>query len=224
MAAAPNGILALIDQHYSAVLTEWLDAQKRIGRAAADPERQAEATAQSKQFLDELRGCATSTTSDDITGAAWAPMRELLESVSRARALQGYSPTETATFVFSLKQPLFRLLQRELGRDADRFAEESWKATRLLDNLGLYTVEAYQKTREEIIARQQQELLELSTPVVQLVGGHSGAAADRHARQRAHADRDGEPAGADRGDAAPTSPSSTSPACPRSIRWSRSIC
>ncbi len=98
-------------------------------------------------------------------------MRELLEGVSRARALHGYSPGETASFVFSFKQPLFRLLQRELGRDADRFAEESWRATRLLDGLGLYTIEAYQKTREEVIARQQQELLELSTPVVQLWDG-----------------------------------------------------
>ena len=98
-------------------------------------------------------------------------MREVLENVSRARALQGYSPAETATFVFSLKQPLFRLMQRELGRDADRFAEASWKATQLLDRLGLYTIEAYQKTREEVIARQQQELLELSTPVVQLWEG-----------------------------------------------------
>ncbi|HEY6434252.1 MAG TPA: STAS domain-containing protein [Acetobacteraceae bacterium] len=171
MAATPDGILALIDRHYSSVLTEWLDSQKRMSRVAASPERQAEVTTQSTQFLDELRHCATSTTSDDITGTAWAPMRAVLENVSRARALQGYSPAETATFVFSLKQPLFRLMQRELGRDADRFAEASWKATQLLDGLGLYTIEAYQKTREEVIARQQQELLELSTPVVQLWEG-----------------------------------------------------
>ncbi len=70
-------------------------------------------------------------------------MRELLASVSRARALQGYSPGETATFVLPPKQPLFRLLQRELGRDLDRFAEESRKTTRLLDELGLHTIEAY---------------------------------------------------------------------------------
>jgi rsbT co-antagonist protein RsbR len=171
MAAKPDGILPLIDRHYSTILAEWLDSQRRMGRVVASSERQAEATAQSTQFLDELRRSATTTTSDDITGAAWAPVRELLNSISRARALQGYSPAETATFVLSLKQPLFSLLQRELGRDPDRLAEESWKTTRLLDGLGLYTFEAYQKTREEVIARQQQELLELSTPVVQLWEG-----------------------------------------------------
>ena len=79
--------------------------------------------------------------------------------------------SETATFVFSLKEPLFALLRQKIGKDPDRLAHEIWLATLLLDKLGLYTVEAFQKSREEIIARQQQELLELSTPVVRLWEG-----------------------------------------------------
>jgi rsbT co-antagonist protein RsbR len=94
----------------------------------------------------------------------------MLGGVSRSRAMQGFSPSETATFVFSLKQPLFVRLRQEV-KDAEALAEELWAATVLLDKLGLYTTEVYQKSREAVITRQQQELLELSTPVVRLWQG-----------------------------------------------------
>ncbi len=98
-------------------------------------------------------------------------MRDLLDELSRARLVQGFSPSETATFVFSLKEPLFEMLRREIGDNADNLAREIWTANGLLDKLGLYTTEAYVRTREEVIRRQQQELLELSTPVVELWDG-----------------------------------------------------
>jgi rsbT co-antagonist protein RsbR len=84
---------------------------------------------------------------------------------------QGSTPRETATFVFSLKQPLFSRLQAEYRGDAEGLAREVWTATLLLDKLGLLTTEHFQKSREQIIARQQRELLELSTPVVALWEG-----------------------------------------------------
>jgi rsbT co-antagonist protein RsbR len=108
---------------------------------------------------------------NDIAGSDWAGARQVLEEVSRTRTTQGFTPSETATFVFSLKEPLFNLLRREIGNDANRLADEVWLATMLLDRLGLYTTELAQKSRDEVIIRQQQELLELSTPVVQLWEG-----------------------------------------------------
>jgi len=102
-----------------------------------------------------------------VSGAAWAPVLEFLAVISRSRAIQGFSPAETATFVFSLKKPLFARLRREIN-DAQSLADELWATSVLVDKLGLYTTEMHQKTREEVIARQQQELLELSTPVVNL--------------------------------------------------------
>jgi rsbT co-antagonist protein RsbR len=71
----------------------------------------------------------------------------------------------------SLKQPLFTRLRHEVGRDAEALADEVWTATALLDRLALYTTEVYQQGREEVIRRQQQEMLELSTPVVELWEG-----------------------------------------------------
>jgi rsbT co-antagonist protein RsbR len=70
-----------------------------------------------------------------------------------------------------LKEPIFALLRGEVGKDGDRLASEVWTATRLLDKLGLYTVEVFQKSREGIIQRQKEDMLELSTPVVQLWAG-----------------------------------------------------
>jgi rsbT co-antagonist protein RsbR len=98
-------------------------------------------------------------------------VRAQLAELSTTRARQGFSASETATFVFSLKQPLFEKLREALSGDPDQFAEEIWRTTSLLDKLGLFTTEVYQKGREEVIARQQQEMLELSTPVVQLWDG-----------------------------------------------------
>ncbi|HEX3660100.1 MAG TPA: STAS domain-containing protein [Acidobacteriaceae bacterium] len=107
----------------------------------------------------------------DVMSAPWAPARELLETISASRARQGFSPTEVATFVLSLKQPLFAAIRRDLGKAQDKLFEAIWSATELLDRLALFTAEAYMGVREELISRQQQELLELSTPVVKLWDG-----------------------------------------------------
>ena len=91
------------------------------------------------------------TTWSTSTGRAAGEVRNILTEVSRTRGLQGFSPSETATFVFSLKKPLFSLLRRELGKDADTLGRETWQATEILDKLGLFTTEMYQKSREEMI-------------------------------------------------------------------------
>ena len=86
-------------------------------------------------------------------------------------ARDGFTPSETATFVFSLKRPLFERCGRSSAATPRRWPNEIGTGIVLLDQLGLYTTEVYQKGREEIIARQQQEMLELSTPVVELWDG-----------------------------------------------------
>ena len=106
--------------------------------------------------------------SADAGPVPYVEVRAGLEAISAGRARQGFTPVETATFVFSLKQPLFTRLRSAIGHDAGALADEIWRATVILDALGLYTTEVYQKSRDEIIVRQQQEMLELSTPVVEL--------------------------------------------------------
>src|SRR5947209_18341132 len=107
----------------------------------------------------------------DLGRPEWARMRDLLADISRQRAARGFTPSETATFVFSFKRPLFTRLGTEYRDDGKALEREIWTVTELLDKLGLFTIEAFQKTREEVILRQQEEMLELSTPVVELWQG-----------------------------------------------------
>jgi rsbT co-antagonist protein RsbR len=160
---------ALIEKHQGTLTKAWL-AQMH-NRRPGDVGSEAAATNLVRQFLDRLHGGVASGRSDDITGVDWAPMRDLLDDFSRTRATQGFSPSETAVFVFSLKEPLFEVLRRESGADAQQIAVGTRTITRLIDALGLYTIESYVRSREEVIGRQQQELLELSTPVVELWEG-----------------------------------------------------
>jgi rsbT co-antagonist protein RsbR len=107
----------------------------------------------------------------DIRTEQWTNARRLLEEISKARAIQGFSWTETALFVFSLKRPLFAEIRRTLSADPAALAEATWEATELVDALGMHTIQTFQRSREAIISRQQEELLELSTPVVKLWDG-----------------------------------------------------
>ncbi|HKW53354.1 MAG TPA: STAS domain-containing protein [Stellaceae bacterium] len=170
MAKKPETVLpTIIERRQKDLLDAWLQQQRNSGAWTAEDE--GDTKSQSTRFLAELRKATAAGQIEDIQAREWSAARELLEEVSRARALRGFTPVQTATFVFSLKEPLFTALREEMGKDAQRLADEVWVATLLLDKLGLYTTEVFQKNREEMIARQQAELLELSTPVVQLWEG-----------------------------------------------------
>jgi rsbT co-antagonist protein RsbR len=130
-----------------------------------------ELRSQSREFLSLFRAAAQTGRSDNINGREWDDTRRMLEDVSRSRARQGLTPSQTAMFVFSLKEPLFARVRTEYGSDAERLATTTGNVNTLLDKLGLFTTEIHQKGREEVIARQQQEMMELSTPVVVLWDG-----------------------------------------------------
>ena len=161
-------LAGVIERNEGEVLGDWLRLQtqslssKRIAEAQLKTE--------SHRFLlslrETLRLGTTDLTKDDRTG-----IKDFLSELSRDRAVQGFTPSETAMFVFSLKQALFKCLNKEMAADPKAVAENTWLATELLDRLGLFTVEIYQKSREGIINRQQQDLLELSTPVIELWHG-----------------------------------------------------
>jgi rsbT co-antagonist protein RsbR len=157
----------LIDRRNGELLSAWLS-----GLAGSDSQTDASVrTDQATRFLAALRQGVGTGQLDDISAPGWTSTREVLETVSRERAQRGATPAETASFVLSLKEPLFEALRREAGKDIDALAAEIGTATRLLDKLGLYTVDILQKSREAVILRQREEMLELSTPVVQLWSG-----------------------------------------------------
>jgi len=125
---------------------------------------------QASEFLRALAD-ASRDGLPDLASPHAAPLRNFLETLSRSMAEKGASSSQTATWVFSLKKPLFDRLNQAIPDDARRLGNEIWSANELIDRLGLFTVATFQKTREEIIRRQQEEMLELSTPVVKLWEG-----------------------------------------------------
>ena len=160
----------LLHREQAALLQEWLRHQSQ-DRALGGRISEAEAREESRSLLEAISSAAANGRLDDVSGSEWSAVRDLLSRLSQSRAKAGFSQSETARFVFSLKQAIFTLLQRELQSDPKALATEIWLASMLIDHVGLLTTDAFLKARESVILRQQQEMLELSTPVVKLWDG-----------------------------------------------------
>jgi len=160
-------LATLIQKFNEPILQSWFEQLK--AKAMTFDSGAGEATRKHcGQLLSLLGSAAQRGQLDNIEGREWDEVRQLLAEVSQNRARQGATPSETAIFVFSLKQALFPFLRSELEKQPEALASATWAITGLLEQLGLYTVQVFQESRDRIIARQQQELLELSTPVVKL--------------------------------------------------------
>jgi rsbT co-antagonist protein RsbR len=153
------------------ILTSWLRQLEQASASAKGRLSAAEVNNQATEFLTLLASTAQTQDVNSFGSEGWQPVRAFLEDLSRQRVMAGFSSDETATFIFSLKRPVFEALKQEVGTDAEKLSNEMWSATELLDKLGLHTIKAFQSSREEVIGRQQMELLELSTPVVKLWDG-----------------------------------------------------
>jgi rsbT co-antagonist protein RsbR len=167
---AKDLISGVIERRGDHLLDEWLRLQRNMPGFRGGPISEGELGEQSRRFLAAFRRGLDSGDLSDISGSGWADARDVLDELSATRASLGLTPSETAIFVFSLKEPLFALIVTEIGENGGG-VQEVWAASTLLDKLALYTTEMHQRRREEVIARQQEELLELSTPVVRLWEG-----------------------------------------------------
>lgn len=161
----------VVRRHESKILASWIESQLAATTMRRDLIKESELRQQSADLLRALAAGLQGADGAGLNAAQWMAVKETLSAVSKSRAGQGFTPGETATFVFSLKEPLFSALQHEHRDDSGGLLSDMWRASLLIDEMGLFTVEAYQKSREEVIRRQQQELLELSTPVVKLWDG-----------------------------------------------------
>ena len=168
---AKSKIPNILQAYEEELLEDWVQEQLASGTWRTDLISDFELRQQAAEFLGALRQASQGGNLIDIMAPQWDNVRELLTDLSRSRTQLGFTASETAMFIFSLKQALFARLRQECGKNADTLAEENWVATVLLDKLGLFIAEAHQQSREAVVARQQQELMELSTPVVKLWEG-----------------------------------------------------
>ena len=163
-------IVELLRQQGSAIRTEW-EAQLDIDTLGSRKVRKDEQGKQCDDFLSVFTSAISGDAPGNIDHRSWNEVREVLDHISSSRAKGGATPSETATFIFSLKQPIFAVLRAGLADRPDVLTSAYWAVSTVLDHLGLYTVEVFQRSRDQIVARQQQELLELSTPVITLWEG-----------------------------------------------------
>ena len=169
MAQLPASRLPVILSEFATeILSDWL------GRLNARPDPRlasAELETQCDGIVRRLAQACRDGNVTDIDAPSFAALRDILAELSRTRALAGYSPTETAIFILSLKEPLLARLRSVLAAEPDRLSDDTVTTGELVDKLGLFMMETFQRAREEVIIRQQMEISELSTPVVRLWQG-----------------------------------------------------
>lgn len=166
-----SAIDELMTAQQQQILQDWLAEVSATGRSTGSTTgvtSEGEARELLKALHDGFRADGDTARFDD---AAWARTRAALEDLSKSRAAKGSSAGETSHFVLSLKKPLFARLQQRLAADPARLVSIVWTVSTLVDAMAQFTANTYQRSREEVISRQQQELLELSTPVVKLWDG-----------------------------------------------------
>jgi rsbT co-antagonist protein RsbR len=161
-------LTTILKDSHAEILAEWI-AQQLADGARSKAVSDASLRNSSTEFLKLLETATTGGEVSSIDSGSYAPIKQMLSDLSASRAVQGSTPTETASFIFSLKAILFKKLASQAGTTNSTAPMASM--SELIDKLGLYTVEAFQKSREAIIRRQQKEMMEMSTPVIKLWDG-----------------------------------------------------
>ncbi|MGN8261632.1 STAS domain-containing protein [Pseudomonas sp. SMSB3] len=169
MAALHGSTLDGIKTHQAQLLNEWTTSLQASGATRNIKEQTVNQETQA--FLQLLIDGLQANAGSDIAAPAWDDTRRFLEKLSTSRAQLGHDSHQTVNFILALKGPLFKLLQAHYRDEPERLAEQLWLVSELLDSMGMHTIRIYQRTREAVIKRQQEELLELSTPVVKLWDG-----------------------------------------------------
>lgn len=162
--------LEMIQKNQEILLGEWLEGIKS-GIRRRDLIDDRELRSQANDVLAAICAVPAETPLENVNAAPWQPVKDLLASLSASRALQGFTPSETAMFVMSLKAPVFTLIRHGRGDDATQLFADITRFDEFIDKLALHTTDSYIHGRDQIISRQQEEMLELSTPVVTLWDG-----------------------------------------------------
>jgi len=171
MAALQQRTIDLIRSHQEPVLAAWAGNLAGTSQAQDGRLSSRELDVQVREFWRLFLDALSATDVSAVARAEWQEIRRFLEELSRERVLKGFNSAETASFIFSLKRPLFDVIQQGYANDPAHLGDQLWAISELIDQLGLHTVSVFQKTREDVIQRQQEEMLELSTPVVKLWDG-----------------------------------------------------
>lgn len=161
----------LLESKKKAILEQWMKNQLADDTLREDLISNEELRSQSEELISALVGNLSMADISDLNSDEWSPVIEILGGISITRARQGFSPRETGTFVFTLKEALLTVLQSEISDNPQQLFDESMKISRLMDTLSVVTFETFIKGREEVILRQTDEIADISTPVIRVWDG-----------------------------------------------------
>ena len=161
----------LLQNQKQIILELWMKKQLSDEGLREDLISNEELRSQSEELVSALVGNLSADNTTDLDSDEWSPVIEILGGIAITRARQGFSPRETGNFVFSLKDAILEILQKETTNDSQTLFSEMLKINRIMDNLSVVTFETFIKGREEVILRQTDEISEISTPVIRVWNG-----------------------------------------------------
>jgi len=163
-------VLDVVRKNHDKLLEEWLQGIK-TGIRRRDLIDERELKSQASDVLTTIAAAPVDASLDDLHTSAWQSLKDLLATISASRAIQGFTPSETAMFILSLKAPALKLIRDQKGNNADQLFADVTAIDDFIDKLALHTTDSFIHGRDQVISRQQEEMLELSTPVVTLWDG-----------------------------------------------------
>ncbi|HYJ45512.1 MAG TPA: STAS domain-containing protein, partial [Pyrinomonadaceae bacterium] len=161
-------VVNLLVKRHDEIINLWIKDRLESGEFRDELIPKKELRRQSQQIVDMLSRSIKDSDNGEFESPAFDEMRAFLHEISRARAVKGYTPLESATYILSLRNTLLPLLAEELEGNSDALVSEMQYFTTLLDKMGLVMVENYIRSREEIIRQQREDMMELSTPVIKV--------------------------------------------------------
>ena len=170
MTQQSESLLGLLRQNKQQIVADWLKEAGAAGTRVSEASRREMETAATEIIEGVTSALQAGGNPEQFDSVAWTGLRHSLEALSRSRVAQGQTAGDTSVFVLAFKRPMFSLLQ-DAGGDPKAQMQAVWELSVLVDKMAQWTVTTYQQTREEVIQRQQQDLLELSTPVIKLWEG-----------------------------------------------------
>jgi rsbT co-antagonist protein RsbR len=159
---------SLLSKNEDQLLSDWMKQQLNADSMRQDLISESQLRQQLGHFLKLFVDAVKTGGLGNIHTPPWKPVLEMLTELSETRVRMGFNSSETATFIFSLKQPL---IEQCYGTHNTSLDLQALELTLHLDKLGLFTTEAFQKTRESVIQNQVREITELSTPVIRIWDG-----------------------------------------------------
>ena len=161
-------VVELLSTRRDEILNIWIKGRLESEDFRDELISKQELRQQSQQIVEMLATALGEAGDANFTHAAFDELRAFLNEISRQRAVKGYTPSENATYILSLRNVVLAILAEDFEGDTVTLVRAMDQFTRLLDKMGLVMVENFIRSREEIIRQQRADMMELSTPVIKV--------------------------------------------------------